>query len=196
LAIQTSTSKLHWNYFIALERDMEVVSRFIEFDTANFDVYSIELAHLLFAAASEVDVVAKLVCKYADPTAEAVNINHYKGLLLPAIPTLPTTKVFVSRYGLTLEPWSNWAGNTHPDWWRSYNDVKHERSAHFNKATLQNALNALAALMVLTYEYYARHLATPPQQTLYVKDVTAELLPESTLLRFDEGWYRGYEMRE
>ena len=28
----------------------------------NYKIYSIELAHLLFAAASEVDVIAKLLC--------------------------------------------------------------------------------------------------------------------------------------
>ena len=61
--IHATTGKLHWNYFIALERDLEVVSRYVEFCPQNFDVYSIEFAHLLFAAASEVDVVAKLLCQ-------------------------------------------------------------------------------------------------------------------------------------
>ena len=196
MGIKTSTTKLHWNYFIALEQDMEAVTRFIEFDEKNFGVYSIELAHLLFAAASEVDVVAKLVCGYLDPTVKVEKINQYKAVLMPGIPTLPTTKVYVPRYGLTLEPWSNWGGKTNPDWWTSYNKVKHERSAHFNQATLKNALNALAGLMVLTHEYYARQLSQVPMQTLYVKDVTGELQPESTLLRFGEDWYNSYELRE
>ena len=57
MAIQATAGKLHWNYFLALDRDLEVVSRYVEFTKPNFNVYSIELAHLLFAAASEVDVV-------------------------------------------------------------------------------------------------------------------------------------------
>jgi hypothetical protein len=67
LSITTTPSKLHWNSFLALERDMEVVSRYIEFANANLGVFSIELAHLLFAAASEVDVVAKLLCAEIAP---------------------------------------------------------------------------------------------------------------------------------
>ena len=53
---------LHWNYYLALDNDMARVSRFIEFNPANLQVFSLELAHLLFAASSEVDVVAKALC--------------------------------------------------------------------------------------------------------------------------------------
>jgi hypothetical protein len=63
----TGLPKLHWNYFLALERDLEVVSRYVEFTDDNNETYSIELAHLLFAAASEADVIAKLLCKQLDP---------------------------------------------------------------------------------------------------------------------------------
>lgn len=62
MTIYVDPSKMHWNYYLALEHDMEVVSRYVEFCEPNFSVYSIELAHLLFAVASEVDVVAKLLC--------------------------------------------------------------------------------------------------------------------------------------
>ena len=67
----TPNANLHWNYFIALEQDLEKVSRYIEFCTPNLKVHSIELAHLLFAAASEVDVLAKWVCKTVAPSEAA-----------------------------------------------------------------------------------------------------------------------------
>jgi hypothetical protein len=57
----TGTPKLHWNYFLALEQDLETVSRYVECTSDNHKIYSIELAHLLFAAASEVDVIASCV---------------------------------------------------------------------------------------------------------------------------------------
>ncbi len=138
MTIKTSGSKLHWNYFLALERDMEAVSRFIEFDPANFDVFSIELARLLFAAASEVDVMAKLICRQVDPYSEASSINGYKTALVPAVPTILTTAVNVPRYGLSLQPWENWqtpGDQSHPDWWNAYNKVKHHRSTRFHRAT-------------------------------------------------------------
>ena len=189
MTIHFTTRKLHWNYFVALERDLEAVSRYVEFCDPNFDTFSIELARLLFAAASEVDVVAKLLCENIDPGASRGNINDYKATLLSAIPELPDMEVFVSRYGLSFKPWSNWAGATNPDWWRSYNNVKHERNLHFNEATLKNALNALGALMIITFHYYARTLAVPPSTVLSPKDTTQELQPESVLLRLDSNFY-------
>ncbi len=189
MAITSTGSKLHWNYFVALDRDLETTSRYVEFTDANFGVFSIELAHLLFAAASEVDVVAKLICEQLAPTAKRENINHYKAVLLPAIPTLPATTVHVPRYGLSFNPWDNWAGSRNPDWWREYNDVKHERNRHFDRATLKNVLNSLGALLILSFHYYARTLNVDGDPLRYPREVTRQLQPESSLIRFDDSWY-------
>ncbi len=189
VTIAATPAKLHWNYFVALERDMELLSRYVEFCEDNFSVYSVELAHLLFAAASEVDVVCKLICEQVSPRERRENINDYKAVLLQAFPDLPYTEVFVPRYGLSYCPWHNWENDRNPDWWRSYNNVKHERDAHFNQATLKNALNALGALLVLTVHYYSRKLALEPGQALSPKHTTRQLMPESTLLRLHENSY-------
>ena len=189
MSIAATPAKLHWNYFLALERDMESASRYIEFCESNFSVFSIELAHLLFAAASEVDVVAKLLCEQITPAISPGNINEYKAILLPAVPDLPHAEVFVPRYGLSFRPWSNWGGQQNPVWWQSYNNVKHERDVHFQEATLKNALNALGALLIVIYHYYSRRLATQPTKLLVPKDTTRELEPQSTLLRLREDYY-------
>jgi hypothetical protein len=187
--IKATSGKLHWNYFLALERDLEGVSRYIEFTKPNFGTYSIELAHLLFAAASEVDVVAKLLCSILDPTKRPQNINAYRTILQVGLPDLHTTEIVVPRYGLTLVPWDNWSGKTNPIWWTSYNQVKHERDTHFQKATLHNALNSLAALLILTYHFYSYSLCSTPGQRLAPKDTTLELEPQSTLLRLSGDYY-------
>jgi hypothetical protein len=187
--IKATSGKLHWNYFIALERDMESVSRYIEFAKPNFGVYSIELAHLLFAAASEVDVVAKLLCKIFSPAKRPKNINQYRPILKAELPNLHTSKVFVPRYGLSLVPWANWSGNANPIWWTSYNQVKHQRDIHFTRATLHNALNSLGGLLILTYYFYSYSLAPKGGGSLAPKDTTLQLVPQSTLLRLPEDYY-------
>ena len=187
--IQAPGGKLHWNYLIALERDLEIASRYVEFSEPNFAVYSIEFAHLLFAAASEVDVIAKLLCQRFEPNAPHGNINEYRAVLLSALPELPTSQVFVPRYGLTLTPWDNWAGPDNPVWWRSYNSVKHERDLYFDQATLKNALNAIGALMILTFHHYSYALAPAGTLHLSPKDTTKELCPESMLLEFPRAYY-------
>ncbi|MDX9668319.1 hypothetical protein QMK50_25565 [Pseudomonas sp. P5_152] len=188
MSIAITQTKLHWNYFLALERDMDVLSRYIEFCEANLSVFSLELAHLLFAAASEVDVVAKLVCAQISPDAARGNINHYRTALLQALPDLPATEVFVPRYGLSFRPWSNWADGQNPLWWRSYNNVKHQRDTCFYEATLKNALNALGALLVLVMHHYSRNLSLSGE-VLSTRDTTQLLLPESTLFRLAEENY-------
>ena len=194
MAIQATAGKLHWNYFLALDRDLEVVSRYVEFTKANYRVYSIELAHLLFAAASEVDVIAKLLCKQFAPQKKCENIKHYKAILSAAnaLPTLHSMKVYVPRYGLTLTPWDNWKGAQNPDWWRSYNNVKHQRDLHFQQATLHNALNAMGALLLLTFEHYKYSLSQNPPAPLSPKDTTQQLQPDPVLLRLPEDHYYGH----
>ncbi len=79
---------LHWNYYIALDSDMARVSRFIEFCPANLNVYSLELAHLLFAASSEVDVIAKSLCDVLTISLPRNNIDEYRNALMGELPDL------------------------------------------------------------------------------------------------------------
>ncbi|UNP90542.1 hypothetical protein MNZ22_10410 [Aeromonas encheleia] len=188
MAIISAENKVHWNYFLALEKDLELATRYVEFADANMATYSIEFAHLLFAAASEVDVVAKLLCKQLNLNIPTETIEHYRTALIAHIPDLPATQVLVPRYALTFTPWDSWNNNQTPSWWHSYNKVKHERNAHFQKATLENALNALAALMTLVFYHYSY----PDLQSGHAvdkKETTRYLLPTSSLLRFTENYY-------
>jgi len=185
--IHATEGKLHWNYFIALERDLELASRYVEFSKRNFDTYSIEFAHLLFAAASEVDVIAKLLCRRLKPAAKRENINHYRAVILAAFPYFDKLRVSVPRYGLTLQPWENWTKETklNPFWWQCYNNVKHERDIHFHEATLKNVLNALSALLILTHVHYSYELAQgAAHPRLLPLDTTHALQPELTLFHF------------
>jgi hypothetical protein len=155
MTIVAKDTLLHWNYFLALEDDLGQLSRYIEFSEPNFNAYSIELAHLLLASASEVDVVAKRICQLLKPDARAHNINDYRQIITEGIQKLPSEPVFVPRFSLTLHPWSNWgADGRNPDWWTSYNEVKHHRDDHFQDANLKNTLNAVAALHLAVFHYY------------------------------------------
>jgi hypothetical protein len=84
------STRPHWNYFLALEKDLEAASRYIEFSPDNFNTYSIELAHLLLSAASEVDTLAKCICSILDPKAKPENINEYRRIIKAAEENEPT----------------------------------------------------------------------------------------------------------
>ena|ERR1035437_1453020 len=101
-------------------------------------------------------------------------------------------KVYVPRYSLEFVPWESWAKDESPDWWQSYNKVKHERNRHFNKATLNNALHALAALLAINYVYCRLEITKTQPQYRYEyrgKNVTRYMEPVSTFLRFGRGFY-------
>jgi hypothetical protein len=187
VAILVRESKVHWNYFLALESDVVRLARFIEFREDNFPTYSIEIARLIMAAAAEVDVVAKLVCTKLDPTSRPRNINGYASVILPAAgPKLSALTILVPRYGLTLKPWISWTLEAPPLWWNAYNKVKHHRDTKFSDANLGNALNTISGLFSLTIYHYAlehRYREHPLASDAGRKSLLARLQPQAQLFQ-------------
>ena len=166
MVIKKKKIPIHWNYFLTLEEDLGRMSRFIDFSENNFNCYSIEMARLLMLACSEIDVVAKQLCKKVDRNVKAENINQYREILKPVFTNIPEFEVIIRRHGLSLTPWVKWKEDQNPLWWSSNNKVKHERNNHFPEANLKNTLNAIAGLYVIVLYMYAEEakegLLTPP----------------------------------
>lgn len=190
MAMKVGDTLLHWNYFIALESDLDQVSRYIEFHRKNYSTYSIELAHLLLASASEVDVISKSICLLVDPNSSAENINDYREIITQHISPFSKERVFIPRFGITLRPWFKWnkKGGDNPLWWRSYNNVKHQRDDHFNDANLKNVLDAIGGLLIVEFYFYKLKFSQSDPK-IKLQDVTRRLIPESRLLRLDEKYY-------
>lgn len=154
MGIHEAPTPQHWNYFLALEDDVIRLSRYLEPTKDNFDSYSLELARILFAAASEVDVVAKRLCQELNSKSRPDSITKYKSEILAAQPQMTSAVVEIPRFGLTFTPWKQWKADPSPRWWRAYNNVKHHRHTHFPEASLEHTLNAVAGLFVLLLFYY------------------------------------------
>jgi len=157
---------VHWNHFLALEKDLETISRYVELTKDNDNTYSIELAKLLFAASSEFDVVMNELCKILAEDKKRENINDYRKIIKVHLPELIDEIVYINRFGLDFKPFLNWGQECdeslppnesdckNPEWWKGYNDVKHHRVEHYSKANLKNTLNAMGALIIVTTYYY------------------------------------------
>ncbi len=155
MGIHAAKTKAHWNYFLAIERDLDVLSRYVEFDERNFKCFSIEIVRIVLAAGAEVDVVCKLMCRAKDPKSKAETINAYKTEIKSVVPRIPDFQVVVPRFGLTLQPWDEWRSPTGvPHWWTAYNKIKHQRDSEYHRANLKNALNAVAGLFVVVLYLY------------------------------------------
>ena len=142
------TSYPYWQYFLAIEADFAATTRYVEICSDNYNTYSIEYAKLLLASASEIDVLCKLLCEKLDPNARRTNIDDYRKCIVSHT-ALSDEKILVRRYTIELEPWKKWKEICNPLWWRSYNNVKHQRNQHYAEANLENCINSVAALFIL-----------------------------------------------
>jgi hypothetical protein len=185
MVIKTGSLLPHWNYFLALEKDVEVLSRYVEFSQENFACYSIEITRILFSAASEVDVVAKQLCQKIDSNSSASNIHQYRDEIKRSYSAFSNFKVTMPRFGLELTPWVNWNEQDGvPDWWTAYNKVKHHRDTDFHKGNLQNCLNAVGGLFIIVLYFYKE------------KSEDAKLIPVPSLYRVTEEHIEGFTFED
>ena len=187
--IKVSKSLIHWNYFLALERDLETTSRYIEFIEANFKTYSIELAHLLLASSSEIDVVIKGLCALIAPGEKRENIDDYRKIIKSHLPEFIDESIFINRYGISLKPWDNWLGEVNPNWWRSYNKVKHERDIYFDQANLENVIRSMGALLITNYHFYKKQFENEQGVTFEPKVVIDKLQLKSEFIKLNSSYY-------
>lgn len=154
----------HWSYYISLEDDLIEASRYVEICEDNLNTYSVQFTRLLLATCSEVDVVAKTLCKEIDPSGDCDNIDDYRRLITPSFPAIPNVVFGIQWNEIRVKPWESWADARlqspanpppqSPQWWRDHNAVKHQRSLSFKQANLRNVIESLAGLHCLI-----RHLA-------------------------------------
>jgi hypothetical protein len=156
-----------WHYFLSIERDFIETIDFVDLHTDNKNTYSNAYAKLLLLIGSEADVVAKMLCKQANPASAAGNIDQYRSELCAKFPGIHTTEIEIAKYNMKIQPWLSWGPVVakSPDWWRAYNGVKHERDKHFHDANQEYTLHGLCGLMVLLLYLYEteRHLQPYPQ---------------------------------
>lgn len=187
----TDVIRFHWNYLLALENDVERLSRYIEFAEGNFLSYSVEMARLLLSISSEVDVVAKVLCREIDGGSKPEGIDEYRRRILPEYSSICDEAVYIPRFRLKFTPWASWAQGNSPEWWKAYNEVKHERMAHFYKASLLNVLNAICGLLLMIV-YLRKAQIANMMQPHAVEEPVRILRPHCTLLRLDERYYAFY----
>ena len=156
--------RLHWSYYLVLEKDFLDTERYISFefgdnylydsqnaviDYANSTTFSNEFIKQYQAICSEVDVILKSICNELG-NSSASRMPEYSDLILNSWSTLPNQKVRMKA--IELQPFKNWQKNPSynaPDWWSPYNEVKHNRLGNFRNANLKNVANALAGLYIL-----------------------------------------------
>lgn len=185
---------LHWNYFISLERDLENLSRYIEFTEENYKTFSTELVRLYLATGAEVDVLLKQLCGLVGSEKKVGNIKGYRKIITEHFPEIGKEKVFIKRYNLEIAPWEDWKEEIgkeepNPRWWTLHNKVKHHRNEAYPSANLKNVIDAIAGLLVLNF-YFVK--ASFPKEMLDCV-VFDSINPKPNFFFFDEIKYLDYK---
>jgi len=157
----------HWQFFESLDDELHSLSRIIEFAPENFPTFSVYLTRLYLSVCSEIDVVAKLLCAQISPTERPKNIDQYRPLVTAKFPNFAQLRIEMPSHELDFQPWLSWSSATNPQWWKSYNEVKHDRSKYYRAANLGNVLESTAGLLVLLVyfhqsELYSKNSAIQP----------------------------------
>lgn len=153
----------YWNYFLSLEKDLQVIGRYIELSDNNFDTYSVEILKLFLASSSEFEVVMKEIgMKYEfSDISEAksdknINIETLRNLIdntsqLQMVKNIEITfKHFNIYFSPIQEIWNK------ESWWKDYNAVKHNRSLNYSKANLGNVLKSMGSLFLANIFLYEK----------------------------------------
>jgi hypothetical protein len=189
MGIHYENTKIHWNYFLALEKDFELLSRYIEFSEENNNTFSIELARIIMSASQEVDVIMKGICGIFGKN-KADNINQYKEVIKENLSDLVNEEVFISRFGMRSTPWLNWnTEEENPLWWKANNKIKHQRTDHFKKANLKNAFNALGALLIVNLYFYKLEKEKETGSAVDWRDITSELNSRDSFMTLRDDYY-------
>ncbi len=194
MIVKNSNLAPHWNYYLALEQDMERISRFVEFDSAHLNVYSIEFTRIFLSACSEIDVLLKEMGALKLEKWKGKSIRHYRQMVQENFQELVNERVFIHRYGFEYAPWESWNEDVNPLWWKSYNNVKHHRYEFYSEANMENTLNALGALLIVTVYYYQlvfqdRYRISGNKVILDLNKTTELLNPKSRLLFLKNEYY-------
>ncbi len=137
-----------FNYFLALEAELENSFNYIEPDVHNFECYGAKYASLLNSVCVEFESVAKSLIKAINPDASVGNIGEIKGQILSLFPKFEENSVEITRLGQVINPFVDWS-NDRLEWWDSYTALKHNRIQNYKKANLRNVFLAMSALLVL-----------------------------------------------
>ncbi|OCP09424.1 MULTISPECIES: hypothetical protein [unclassified Ensifer] len=156
-----------WHYFLALERDLIRTLDYVELHPDNADAFSNEYAKLLLLVGSEVDVVAKQLCRTVPGGDNANNILGYQQALTAAFPGIYSVDINISRYSMSFKPWQAWEEESNsPTWWKAYNEVKHERNSNYRVANQGNVATAFCGLLVLLMYHFRKYELQPYPQLL------------------------------
>ncbi len=137
----------------ALTRQLDRICQAIQPVPSNFSAFGHDIRNLLILACTEVEAHWRGVLTANGMNKERYNTRDY--VMLRRAMKLDEYSVTFPNYPWLegIAPFGGWGSGGKPtqelEWYASYNAVKHNREAEFEKATLIHVLEALSACVVM-----------------------------------------------
>jgi hypothetical protein len=175
-----------------LEQDLEILFEYIEPCDANKSTYSHRTFELMLRASTEFEANCKgiLLANGYSPTRtdrrtgnsvlrssdewkiddywkinRAIKLADYKVLLKSWHPS-----------PLQLQPFRQWHGvPSHQglDWYKAYNEAKHNRDTKFQRSNFENTIEAIAGLLCVLFAQFNVHATCPYRSPDWLHDLDA-----------------------
>lgn len=170
-------NKLFWKHYLILEEDFKYTQRYVELSTDNFSTFSVEYIKLLQGIGSEFDVICKEICRYYGHNDKNC-ISDYASIIIPQFTNLQRENIII-KYdnSITVNPLGDWIIepiHRSPEWWRAYNNIKHDRANSFKQANLKNVLMGLASLYLIEM-YFIYEIAEEENSVLKIPEISSLL---------------------
>lgn len=151
-----------------METDLIELFDHIEPCDDNLSTYSHRTYELLLRASTEFEANCKSILTangYTAPPGRDLNITDYHKINRAAR---------LSEYRVTLDAWNpkrkvfepfkDWNSGATLGWYKSYNTVKHNRSAEFRKANLETVMASVTGLLVILFSQFYINAFDPYRQ--------------------------------
>lgn len=136
---------------LSVEEALYQALRFVPYCNEHFDVWSPQFTGIILDAASQIDSLWKATASINVPSSSSDKLNitdHYNRF--GGLVARQNIVFFGGASPVTICPFHVWQNGTFssPDWWASYNKLKHDRFSHQAEARLDHAVNAVGALLL------------------------------------------------
>jgi hypothetical protein len=138
--------------FMMIQEDIKRLFEYIEPSYINLKTYSYRIYELFMRTCIEIEANFKAIFKENTFTKEEkywtikdyrrINVSHH---LYGYTATFP----YWDGNGSTFSPFKSWRDDSKLNWYRAYQESKHDRQGKRSVANLENLLNAFCALYIL-----------------------------------------------
>ena len=152
-------------YFNILQKEFMDILEYIELSDKNMETYSLKIYKVFLSVCTEIENNLKGIL-YSNnyKVGQLLNMkNDYFKLENILKLSKYKVKITITDYEKLVQPFKEWEDHeeyTPIEWYKDYNNLKHNRSDNIEKANLLNLTKAICALYILLYAQFYEYSKT------------------------------------